>query len=315
MQCLYQLKLKQSQATFGSHTSKSFKDSQVFDREHHIVKIGHFFRNCDQALIQRYLCRTCRKSFSQETIHPCVYQKKRHLNSSVFNLLVSGVSQRRAARLLQVNPKTIVRKFLFLGQFSLAELRNKTHLQNKHIKAMQFDDMETFEHSKCKPLSITLAVEEKTRFILGFRVASMPAKGLLAKTARAKYGYRKDERAKFRRKLFRELQSHISAEATIKSDMNPHYKEDVRRYFQTQAYFTYKGRRGCVVGQGELKSGGFDPLFSLNHTAAMLRANINRLFRRTWCTTKKAICLEYHIALYCFYHNFVLLPNTQPSSD
>jgi hypothetical protein len=41
------------------------------------------------------------------------------------------------------------------------------------------------------------------------------------------------------------------------------------------------------VGQGELKRGGFDPLFSLNHTAAMFRDRLKRLSHRTWCTTKR----------------------------
>jgi hypothetical protein len=39
----------------------------------------------------------------------------------------------------------------------------------------------------------------------------------------------------------------------------------------------------------------------------MLRANINRLFRRTWCTTKKPECLRQHIAVYVEFHNTVLL--------
>ena len=62
-----------------------------------------------------------------------------------------------------------------------------------------------------------------------------------------------------------------------------------------------------MTGQGELKKLRFDPLFSLNHTCAMLRANINRLFRRTWCTTKKAACLKRHVAVYVRFHNTVLL--------
>jgi len=62
-----------------------------------------------------------------------------------------------------------------------------------------------------------------------------------------------------------------------------------------------------VVGQGELKRGGYDPLFSLNHTAAMIRANINRLFRRTWCTSKRIDRLEGHLLLYTDYHNRVLV--------
>ena len=53
---------------------------------------------------------------------------------------------------------------------------------------------------------------------------------------------------------------------------------------------------------------GYDPLFWVNHTAAMLRANVNRLIRRTWCTTKRADRLADHLALYVHFHNTVLLP-------
>ena len=89
----------------------------------------------------------------------------------------------------------------------------------------------------------------------------------------------------------------------IKSDENPHYESDVKAFFPKCEYETHKGRRGSIVGQGELKKIRFDPLFSVNHTCAMLRANINRLFRRTWCTTKRIDRLSAHIAVYALYHN------------
>ena len=50
----------------------------------------------------------------------------------------------------------------------------------------------------------------------------------------------------------------------------------------------------------------FDPLFSLNHSCAMLRANLNRLFRRTWCTSKTRQGLIDHLSLYVRFHNEVL---------
>jgi hypothetical protein len=207
---------------------------------------------------------------------------------------------------LKTNRKTVVRKFLFLGAQSQAYL--------KHIRALfpqsqsiQFDDLETFEHSKLKPLSVIMAVESKTRRILGFKVARMPAKGLLVKRALKKYGYRRDERRRARQDLFRELSEFVAPGAEIKSDENPHYTNDVKSFFPDCVHIRYPGQRGCVVGQGELKAVGFDPLFSLNHTFAMYRAHINRLFRRTWNTTKKPDRLELHIALYSLYHNVVLI--------
>ena len=68
------------------------------------------------------------------------------------------------------------------------------------------------------------------------------------------------------------------------------------------------GEKGCVAGQGELKKVGKDPLFHINHTLAMLRANINRLFRRTWCTTKDPERLKDHLAIYTWVHNNKLIP-------
>jgi len=273
-----------------------------------VVCFGHFTRKCDQNRLQRFRCLECKRTFSEATWNRCFYQKKRHINGEVFKNLVSGISQRRLALNLKVNRKTIVRKFLLIGQVSLEQLLifNKEQAKATHV---QFDDLETFEHSKCKPLSVTMAVEEDSRRILSFRVSKMPAKGLLASISRKKYGPRKDERPKAREELFTELKDLVSEFALFKSDMNPHYPPDVKKHFPKVQHQTFKGRRGCVVGQGELKAGGFDPIFSLNHTFAMARANINRLVRKTWCTTKVPERLALHFAMYAVYHNRVLISN------
>ena len=58
--------------------------------------------------------------------------------------------------------------------------------------------------------------------------------------------------------------------------------------------------------KGELKDHSFDPLFAINHTFAMLRANIARLVRRSWVTTKKASRLEQFLQIYMAFHNLEL---------
>ena len=71
--------------------------------------------------------------------------------------------------------------------------KEELKLWNQNFKPaaeVEFDDLETFEHTKCKPLSVTLMVEYKTRRILGFEVSQMPAKGRIAHIARKKYGPR-----------------------------------------------------------------------------------------------------------------------------
>lgn len=272
-----------------------------------IVKVGTFRRRSDDVLLQRFLCHHCQRTFSEATLNPCYRQKRRDANPLIFQLLVSGVSQRRASRLLRLNRKTVVRKFIWMGLIADRVLTwDRRHFPL--VNELEFDDLETFEHSKLKPLSVTMAVERHSRRILGYRVGRMPAKGHLVQRSLKKYGPRVDERKLRREELFADIQSSVNPSCLIKSDMNPHYRPSVRKYFPEANHFVTEGRRGCVVGQGELKAGGFDPLFTLNHTFAMFRANINRLFRRTWNTTKKPQRLDLHIALYVLYHNWALVP-------
>jgi transposase-like protein len=277
--------------------------SETRDR---IVGFGSFVRKSDNSRQRRFLCKPCGKSFSSATHLACFGQKKRHLNPQIFQLLASGTSQRRLALLLRTNRKTIVRKFIFLGLHA-HHLFVQHREQCPPCSEVEFDDLETFEHTKLKPLSVTMMVESGGRRIIGFRVARMSAKGLLAKKALKKYGPRKDERWRQRERLFNEVKPFVALNALIKSDESPHYTEPVRRHFPNSVHRQYKGQRGCVTGQGELKAVGFDPLFSLNHSFAMLRANINRLFRRTWNTTKRPERLALHIAIYAVYHNLVLI--------
>ncbi len=215
---------------------------------------------------------------------------------------------------LGVNRKTIVRKFRFLA--GLRKVENESFIQREYsphsrkLAYVQFDDLETSEHSKCKPLSVALAVEPKSRRILSFKVSQMPAKGPLARIARKKYGKRADQRRGGWNQMFLDLKSIVRPDARFLSDQNPHYPLILKHHFPFATHDTVKGQRGCIAGQAELKKIGFDPLFSLNHTCAMLRANLNRLFRRTWCTTKTRLGLIQHLDLYVAFHNRVLTSAT-----
>jgi transposase-like protein len=276
-----------------------------------VVCFGSFVRAIDQKRHQRYRCKRCGRTFSSATFSPSFRQKKRHLNGFIMMYLASGVSQRRLALNLRVNRKTIVRKLEFLA--SWAEHFSKEDLKNfAPATDVLIDELETFEHTRLKPLSVLVAVESGRR-ILGFKIAQHPARGPKASFARAKYGPRRDTRRIARENLFEELSQHICPRAEIRSDLCPHYARSIRKFFPHANHKVFKGRKAAVIGQGELKVGGFDPLFDINHTLAMLRANVNRLFRRTWNTTKKARRLEQHLAIYVLFHNWKLV-NATPSA-
>jgi len=281
-----------------------------------IIKAGTFYRKSDKETIQRYQCLTCRTTFSEATGTPTFGQKKRELNHSIFSLLSSAVSHNRLAKIVRTTRTTVSKKLAFLS--GECARRNRELLKSRPVvERVQFDELEAFEHTKCKPLSVALAVEEGTRLILGTQVSSMPANGPLAKISLKKYGKRADHRRQGLCALFRSIDSLCATKLHLLSDKCPRYPSIVNSTLRAKperdlTYEQTKGARGCLTGQGELKKLGFDPLFSLNHTCAMLRANICRLIRRTWCTTKKAKCLAQHLEVYAYFHNYTISKHVMP---
>ena len=288
-------------------------------QSHQIKKVGFYYRSSDKCKVQRYHCNACGADFSDATDAPEFQQKKRQLNDQLLMHLASGASQNRLALLLHTTTKTIARKLTFLG--SLCKTQNEALLTSQPLApSIQFDELETFEHTQCKPLSVAVAVESPTRRILGFNVSQMPATGKLAKISRLKYGKRPDKRKAGLVEMFTKISPLCASELSLKSDKCPRYKPvvwatlgaDKERIIK---YTQVRGALGSDTGLGELKKTKYDPLYWINHTLAMFRANINRLFRRTWNTTKKVSSLVNHLHIYTFFHNAVLLPARAPKSS
>ena len=274
-------------------------------KKENAYKQGYYNRISDGRKIPRFQCKTCKKYFSQATFDPAYYQKKRHLNYKSGVLLSSCMSMRRIALALGIHPITVARKLEYLAQ--QFRLKQEKMVENPHlISAIQFDELNTIEHTKCKPLSVSMAVSEKSRKIIGFRVSQMPATGHLARISRKKYGDRADFRMEGMNDLFKQLKSMLSPKISIKSDECSFYHGVVNRHFPQAKYEQHHSHRSSVAGQGELKKVWRDPLFYNNHTFAMLRANINRLVRKTWCTTKKVSRLIDHLMIYMWMHNMKL---------
>lgn len=273
------------------------------NKETKIVRFGFFRRKTWPAKrVQRYLCLSCGKTFSDQTSELTYRERKARIDQPLFRLLASGVSQSKCAYLLAVHPTTVAKKLIRLGTRASGNNAAEAAAHPK-VSTIVFDEMETFEHTKCKPISIAVAVVEGERRILFARAAKMPAKGLLADLSRKRYGFRPDHRPMALRAMMSAIVPLVTENPTFKSDQNPHYPKYLAEAFKSYTHQAFKGRRGCVVGQGELKEGGHDPLFSLNHSCAMFRDNLKRLTRKTWCTTKKIERLQHLVDLYVSFHN------------
>ena len=124
------------------------------------------------------------------------------------------------------------KKFLWFGK--LAQSIKKNLLMQAEV--LFFDEMQTFEHTKCKPLSVALMVNEKYE-ILDIQVAEMPSTGKLAEISLKKYGPRNDHREEALHKLFQNTTGALTtAPALIKSDGHPSYPKLVKQYFPEIKY-------------------------------------------------------------------------------
>jgi len=73
------------------------------------------------------------------------------------DLICSGVTMRRAARIVGVAKKTIERKVRWLADQSRKAHDRFLADPPERTSYIQMDEMETYEHAKLKPLSIALA--------------------------------------------------------------------------------------------------------------------------------------------------------------
>lgn len=259
------------------------------------IKKGYFKCKHNHQRVPRYKCKLCGKFFGSHTGRPTAGQKKPRLNHEIFRLYASGMTQRRLAKTLDCHHKTVARKLVFIA----AEAR-KYHekvVSEGRLKTSyaQFDEMETFEHTKLKPLSIAFAVRVKTGEIIEAKVAEMNCHGRNAELSQQIYGLRQDTRDAAREDVFKMLAKCQKASLSIVSDAKADYP-NIAKKFVPEAKFVQVPSRIA-------KSGGADKMFTLNYTAAKIRNDLSRMARRTWVTTKAQWALQAHLDLYIAYNN------------
>ena len=196
--------------------------------------------------------------------------------------------------------KNTFEKFLWLGK-QAKEYKDKLKLEA--TLTIFIDEMETIEHTKCKPVSILMIVNAKME-ILEAKAAIMPAKGRLANFSVKKYGKRIDDRNFVLRETLEDIKNKLpSPPIFILSDAKPSYATCIREYFPEARHDVHcraqkeKDRHRDRLHEFEGKR-RYDPMFKLNQRCAKLRSDIKRLVRRSWCTTKKIENLQLHLDLY-----------------
>lgn len=253
--------------------------------------------------VRRYKCVHCHRSLCSRSFKSDFGHKKMDLNPKLQKLLVEGVTIRACSRILKMTYKNTYKKFLWLIQQVQIQKEKQNHSGQRNYTARELylDEMETIHHTKCKPLSIGIVVNERYE-IMDLLVAQMPAKGRLAPFSVQKYGPRPDEREGMLRKLVEKVSQQLSSvPQVVRTDAKPSYKGLVRNFFPNSHHEIYnrvEKERHREKLHEKLHKKIYDPMFVLNQRCAKLRSDIRRLTRRSWCTTKKIENLQGHLNLY-----------------
>ena len=213
---------------------------------------------------------------------------------------MSGSTQRRTAKILGCSKNTVEKKLLWLS-------RNKLDDTVSTSLHLQIDEIETIEHTKLKPVTIPVCVNSNYQ-IIATSVGKIRAKGHLSEISVKKYGFREDEREKALIELMEKIKNNLSDKPlSITTDALPIYRTLLKKYFPKTKHIVVVSKE-MVKKKKELiytaeRKKVFDPMFAINQRFAMFRADIRRLTRRSWCTTKKIENLAKHVELYKIYNN------------
>lgn len=131
------------------------------------VRHGVFIRGRDGRVVPRFRCRSCGRTFSQQSFAFSYYLKRAELAEPVACGLLAGSAHRQLARSLGCAPSTVTRLAARLGRHGLLLLaRGLDHLGGI-TEPIVYDDFESFCVSQDLPCGFGTPVGQLSWFVYG----------------------------------------------------------------------------------------------------------------------------------------------------
>lgn len=297
---------------------------------------GYYRSKSSSQYFPKYQCRSCKTYFSfrktRDELEIPFYKVDRL--KTVYDSYCSGETQRRIAVILQKRQgagsrNSVARYFSYLA--SKAKEHHERMITAGKLKTnnFQFDEMETYQLAKVNMLSIVVSVCAKTGRIISLNACEIKCKGKLAQTI---FGQQANQwRVDGRRNAFKLALDRMEnvcgnkGPITITSDSKRTYISLFRDRFLSPAYQLFhqpvkarsaKSPRTNLAFKIKTMGGVKipDPMFWLNHLCATIRADMSRMRRKSWTTTKKVEKLQEHLDLFtAFYNGYELEDMIDPS--
>lgn len=124
------------------------------------------YTTCRGRVIPRFVCTTCRRSFSRQSFATSYYLKRPELLKPIAAGLLAGSAHRQIARSLGCAPSTVTRLSARLGRHCLLLLtRALSHLSGRLEEPLVIDHFETFEYTQDYPFGVATAVGSSSWFL------------------------------------------------------------------------------------------------------------------------------------------------------
>ena len=153
--------------------------------EHHRESHGYRFRrhgfyDTRRRTVPRFICLTCRRTFSRQTFSTSYYLKRPELLLATAAGLEAGGALRQIARSLACAPSTPTRLAARLGRHALLlHARALAHLRGRLSEPVVLDHFETFEFTQDCPFGVATAVGARSWFVYGLDPAPHARAGRL----------------------------------------------------------------------------------------------------------------------------------------
>lgn len=267
------------------------------------IKKGYYKTKHNGQPVPRYRCKSCRKLFSTQSLKSTYRQKKPGLNKLIFNWYCSGVTQRRIAKNLGCNRKTVARKFFYLSL--IAKFRHEADIKSGNLQSshIEFDEMETYEHSIGKPISMAIAVDSESGKIIDINAASIKFHTKGKHRYLLKYGDRPSLRRTAIQSTLQTISLIASKNAKIVTDSKGDYGLLIKKWVDGAKHIKKTRKPPRDLSVTTHRRNKEDDMWRINHTCAKLRHDLVRLGRKTWSTTKAMWALQAHLYLYIAFNN------------
>jgi len=269
---------------------------------------GSFRRALDGRIVQRYVCGTCTKSFSDQTFRLDYRLRRPKLTAPALWCFSSKVTHRQTARFLECARGTVRHRLELLGRHCRDfHARQMKRLTGALSADLALDELETYETDRrLRPVTVPVLLHELSWFVLDLQVAPLASRGGLTP---------KDQARRERMIETEGRRSSGSTEAVGKCFANvaPLLRPSAGGMLRTDQKRTYVRLKQKLLPEQVLhvqisskEPRGLDnPLFRINRTLAMMRDGASRLVRRTWAASKRRAQLEKHLWIWAVYRNYV----------